>query len=403
MQRFTKIPQVRKGSRPDQGYNKLFSIFINSSSHDPVIINKLLMESPMVTDEAMHQIKDMCTDETRSRWVFNLLRDLTLRKPPKQLTYLNTLLSYTTYESNTIRDNAISRVLELHKRPKLSLIIEEFARMNMEFLKLPSPPDSLSGPDQGRLKGETWSDDYIKACLLPYISLLPGNSSLIHDLSKVYVATNPDIKRVILRLIEAPVRTMGMDNPELLKLVEDCNKGSETLVTRVIHVLTDKGLPSPQLVQRVRELYNTRVNDVRFLIPVLNGLTKKEVIAALPKLIKLNPVVVREVFNRLLGLHGESPISPTDLLVALHVIDTNKAELKTVIKATSMCLQEKQVYTQEVMAVVLQQLMEQTPIPTLLMRTVIQSLGSYPRLSGFVMNILQRLILKQVRLIISFS
>lgn len=50
-----------------------------------------------------------------------------------------------------------------------------------------------------------------------------------------------------------------------------------------------------ELVSRVRELYQTRVSDVRFLIPVLNGLTKKEVIAALPKLIKLNPIVVKEV------------------------------------------------------------------------------------------------------------
>ena len=40
--------------------------------------------------------------------------------------------------------------------------------------------------------------------------------------------------------------------------------------------------------------------------------------------------------------------------------------------------------------------MDMTPLPTLLMRTVIQSLSLYPRLSGFVMNILQRLILKQV-------
>jgi len=32
---------------------------------------------------------------------------------------------------------------------------------------------------------------------------------------------------------------------------------------------------------------------------------QKEVIAALPKLIKLNPVVVKEVFNRLLGGHGQ--------------------------------------------------------------------------------------------------
>lgn len=58
----------------------------------------------------------------------------------------------------------------------------------------------------------------------------------------------------------------------------------------------------------------------------------------------MNPVVVKEVFNRLLGLHGESPITPIELLVALHVIDTNKADLKTVIKAISVCTQEKQVF-----------------------------------------------------------
>lgn len=53
-------------------------------------------------------------------------------------------------------------------------------------------------------------------------------------------------------------------------------------------------------------------------------------------------------------------------------------------------------YTSEVLAVVMQQLMEQNPLPMLLMRTVIQSLTMYPRLGGFVMNILSRLIMKQV-------
>lgn len=54
-------------------------------------------------------------------------------------------------------------------------------------------------------------------------------------------------------------------------------------------------LPSADLVNRVRNLYAKRVSDVRFLIPVLNGLTKQEILTALPKLIKLNPVVVKEV------------------------------------------------------------------------------------------------------------
>jgi len=48
-----------------------------------------------------------------------------------------------------------------------------------------------------------------------------------------------------------------------------------------------------------------------------------------------------------------------------------------------------------VLAVVMQQLMDMSPLPTLLMRTVIQSLAMYPKLIGFVMNIMQRLIIKQ--------
>ena len=46
-------------------------------------------------------------------------------------------------------------------------------------------------------------------------------------------------------------------------------------------------------MDKVRELYAHRVADVRFLIPVLSGLSRPEVIAALPKLIKLNPGVVK--------------------------------------------------------------------------------------------------------------
>jgi symplekin len=143
------------------------------------------------------------------------------------------------------------------------------------------------------------------------------------------------------------------------------------------------------------------VSDVRLLIPVINGLSRTEILASLPKLIKLTPVVVKELFNRILGIGTDYdslmlPLSPVELLVALHTMDPAKVELKWCLKAVSLCLAEKEVYTHEVLAIVMQQLVEITPIPTLLMRTVIQSLSIHPRLTGFVINLLQRLILKQV-------
>lgn len=167
---------------------------------------------------------------------------------------------------------------------------------------------------------------------------------------------------------------------------------------------------------------------------------QREIISALPKLIKLSQPVVKEVFNRLLGLNGTSfpyllilftisllflaasevahasPILPSELLIALHQISSDECELKIIMNgnfpndqsmnsrsffsddflATTLCLNERAIYTHDVLAVVIQQLVDVNPIPVLFMRTVLQALSFYPKMVGFVMNILQRLITKQV-------
>jgi symplekin len=80
----------------------------------------------------------------------------------------------------------------------------------------------------------------------------------------------------------------------------------------------------------------------------------------------------------------------------LHLIDSNICDLKTIINATSLCFSEKQVYTQDILINVLQTLVEVNPIPTLFMRTCIQTLSIYPKLSTFIVNnILQKLLIKQ--------
>ena len=111
-----------------------------------------------------------------------------------------------------------------------------------------------------------------------------------------------------------------------------------------------------------------------------------------------------------------SPILPFELLVALHQIPPEECELKTVMNgtfflcekefiirkfflpATTLCFNERAIYTHNVLAIVIQQLVDINPIPVLFMRTVLQALSFYPKMVGFVMNILQRLITKQVNL-----
>ncbi len=77
-------------------------------------------------------------------------------------------------------------------------------------------------------------------------------------LALVYVQANADIKRRILRMVEGPVEGMGMESPELLKLVETCPKGAETLLIRIIHILTDKC----KLILISKKLFNYLLNHI---------------------------------------------------------------------------------------------------------------------------------------------
>ncbi|KAG7259196.1 hypothetical protein CRUP_025023 [Coryphaenoides rupestris] len=519
------------------------------------LFTKLVLEAPIITESALEVIRRYCEDESRVYLGMTTLKELIVKRPSRQFQYLHVLLDLSSHDKEKVRSTALAFIKRMYEKDQLRDYIEKFALNYMQLLVHPNPPSLLFGADKDTEVAAPWTEETVRQCLFLYLSLLPLNHRLVHELASIHlvavlkhpcsldfqaqigtllqdlgmpqseiaratptpreprkrprheqytegkkikmepalmeddeekeepVATSvstpspappahsaidltahflhpllnpenvanlvlismvylPDVmpasfqatytpawrrvvhgrrrrrcpRELLIRrkmpiaqgqaisvvgsygekqpAIEVPIRGMGMNSPDLLLLVETCPKGAETLVTRCLHILTDKVPPSPELVERVRDLYHKRVPDVRFLIPVINGLEKKEVILALPKLIKLNPIVVKEVFNRLLGTqHSEgsssmSPLTPGELLISLHNIDS--------IKSTNLCYGEKNVYTSEVLAVVMQQLIEQSPLPMLLMRTVIQSLSMYPRLGGFVMNILSRLIGKQV-------
>lgn len=358
------------------------------------LFNRFFLELPHITEGMAECLKGVIVREQFTDQAIEIATSMTVLRPPQKLLFLGVICDLTLHENNEVRSKVVDAAVKIYESNRLRSFIETFALRSLKFLLDPVPKDT--GLVLFQQLPESWTDDLIKVCLHLYFALLPLNHNLIRDLGTVYVETTGEVKRTILRALEQPVKNMSMDSPELLQFVEACPQGAETFVTRLIHILTDKAPPSLELVSRVRDLYHRRVQDVRFLIPIITGLSKREVIAALPELIKLNPTVVKEVFHRLTGSSQVSPLSPAELLVALHNINSAQCSLKIVIKATSLCFEEKNVYTQVVLAMVLQQLMEQSPLPILLMRTVIQSLANHPHLLGFVTNILQRLIVKEV-------
>ena len=229
-----------------------------------IALRRLYLESPIITSDAISLLKQFCMEQGRALQGVSLMKDLVLKRPVKQLNFLNSILEFCSHEDHGVREIALSTVLSLYERGELGSIIEEYSVMFLKFLPLARPPDMLFGADKGRPSiVTTWNEDIIKVCLNLYLALLPKCQKLLGNLADVYVGSSGDTKRVILRIIEEPIREIGMESTELLALVENCPKGSETLITRIIHILTEKTIPSKELVDKVRELYAHRVADVR--------------------------------------------------------------------------------------------------------------------------------------------
>ncbi|NXF93467.1 SYMPK protein, partial [Eubucco bourcierii] len=308
------------------------------------IFTKVVLEAPLITESALEVIRKYCEDESRTYLGMSTLRDLIFKRPSRQFQYLHVLLDLSSHEKDKVRQQALLFIKRLYEKEQLRDYVEKFALNYLQLLVHPNPPSVLFGADKDTEVAAPWTEETIKQCLYLYLALLPLNHKLIHELASVYTEAIADIKRTVLRVIEQPIRGMGMNSPELLLLVENCPKGAETLVTRCLHSLTDKVPGLAEVVKKRRGWWHQGGHQGGGVPPwvplseLCQPCPQKEVIQALPKLIKLNPIVVKEVFNRLLGTqHGEgssavSPLSPGELLVALHNIDSSKCDMKSIIK-----------------------------------------------------------------------
>ncbi|KAK9711256.1 hypothetical protein QE152_g25607 [Popillia japonica] len=68
MQGFTRLPDLRRNSRLDQSYNTLLNSFVSSSSSDAIVLSRLLLEAPVVTEQVLDQLCIICRDEQRCNW-----------------------------------------------------------------------------------------------------------------------------------------------------------------------------------------------------------------------------------------------------------------------------------------------------------------------------------------------
>jgi len=219
---------------------------------------------------------------------------------------------------------------------------------------------------------------------------------LLTGLVNYYILVPSNVKKVMRKEATGLIRSIGMNSPDLLKVFSQTfPEESNTFILTFLHVLTGENQnPSDELVSVVKKMY-FRTKDARFLIPIIPGLSSNETIEFLPQLITLAPVFVKRVIDGILH-HKPSPLSPQELFIALHHINTEDVNLlKLIIQAMGLCFDDPTV-NQEVLAIVLQQLADSNSIPPLFMRTVIETVKKYKNMNGFILTILKRLIVKKI-------
>ena len=83
-----------------------------------------------------------------------------------------------------------------------------------------------------------WTEDTVRQCLFLYLSLLPLNHRLVHELASVYTEAIADIKRSVLRAIEQPV-SPHFEKAQYFILLKGalCSFGEEILMRKDLHLL----------------------------------------------------------------------------------------------------------------------------------------------------------------------
>ncbi|TGZ67041.1 hypothetical protein CRM22_004997 [Opisthorchis felineus] len=469
-------------------YDCLLIDVLQRLSHPDVrqsYFGRFLIEAPLLTAGALSVLKRYCWSASQAGYGFQVLRTLIELRPVGQredLLYM--LLNFCAVDDTEVRKAALSATRELVAlNTGWQDHIEAFAINSLKKLLQPRPTADIFPFSTQPVIPPSWNDEACQACAHLFLGLMPQIPALMHDLAEVYVGASPEVKRCTLRMIDTPIREIGLYSADLHDLVDQCPVGAETLITRMLHLLTDSPsamaaaqaaataaaavassaasstqgttpistpqvstitgnsppviIPPRSLVERVYRLYRERVHDIRCLIPVLVGLPKQDVILALPRLVQLSEKVVKEVLTRLLhasvstqyaqpvpgvrnvedsipSLNTEAPLGPLkpeEILVAIHLLEFAKdpsasatdakstkpyISLQAILHACRVCFAERRLFTQERLSAAIGQLLEQPTLPTLFMRTVMQALALHPRLAGYVINVLVRLIRKQV-------
>ncbi|KAJ6581382.1 Symplekin tight junction protein C terminal-domain-containing protein [Mycena capillaripes] len=417
--------------------------------------SRFLLDLPAVPEDVLGLLRELCVDTNspdRMQVGFVTLRGLVTQRPSMRSDALNVLLELTTHPDKKTRGAAINTVkIWVPNAQPMDNMVREFALQMLRKLqsqvetKIAKPngnDDTSMGngneegeEDENMEDGQLPPEELVQTPYLPERIELPAQEShvlqhvellfalsvkvpeFLDEIFSAYSRMDITVQEAIQKLITALIRSLGSSHGKLLTLMRTCPPGAESLALRVLTIFTEHGRPSTQLVALVKGLINERDLDARFLIPIIAEMDKPDIIRHLPRIVSIlngeaeAKNLVRSVFSSIVTtppqtfgsvtsnlprVRQSELLTPAELMVLLHDAE-KEIGLQSAKEAITVCFQMTDVFRSEILAVVMQQIMDEPVLPVLFLRTVIQAVTTYKSLVGFVSTtLLSRLITKKI-------
>ncbi|KAF7726961.1 hypothetical protein EC973_008156 [Apophysomyces ossiformis] len=369
-------------------------------------LSKLLIDVPALNGDVVDIIRNQMKEQPE-RFVscVSTLRDLVTSRLTVRDKSLSVLLDLCISPDIKTRSTSIVAVKKwVPDHVAISPKVEQYAIEAIQTLTK-EPPMRSDGEDtvMDETNESEWSEqDVVRHAELFFI-LCAKKQELLNELFTVYIDASDHVQRLLRQHIYNMIKSIGMHSPKLIETIRNFPPGGETLVIRILVILCDTVRPTTELVAAVREIYQKRSLDAKFLIPIISGLTKEDIRQSLPKIVELlnntegQRKVVKKVFSRIVSSNDGvmPPMTPSALLLALHDMEGN-VPLPKAVEAINICFTMPDTFESKHVVVALQQLVDQPKIPLLLMVTMIRTVAVYKILINFILSLLQKLISKNV-------
>ncbi|KAE9552962.1 hypothetical protein FO519_003839 [Halicephalobus sp. NKZ332] len=312
--------------------SKLFAI----EGHKDNLFHRIFVEAIVITQGALGILRKACLDVSNCQLAMSTLRELILTRNRQRHDFLKMMLELSYVDQDSIRFESIATTKELFEVPYVQAEVREYLREMCDKAAEKSVPPLLviasSGFENIENTGEeevSWDENYARSALTLVLHMIPLDTSLIDKLCHVLAAADQKVKKFIIGSVKANQISINDDN--LLYAIDNCPPGGEPLIARFVTLLTDRVDPTPELVERLKNLVARYNSDVRALIPILSGMSKEECLDLVPQFV-LNPSCMKSVptFYRKI-LRSTNPqtkqplVTVNELIMKLHSIqDVNK-------------------------------------------------------------------------------